>query len=164
MNSTTKAIEAQIIDAAVTSFSLGPEDQDEALRFGMRVHDILESLKADTHVPSSWPTDEEIDVALNEWVGGGDKSIYSTIGFASAFARYLCDRLSALLPAEADGLGVPVAEPRVGPIAPPLRSGPSDQGANVPDANAAHDDYCVACWNCMPIGETCAVCGRVNEG
>jgi len=27
-----------------------------------------------------------------------------------------------------------------------------------------NDDYCLACWNTMPVGETCAVCGRVNTG
>lgn len=27
-----------------------------------------------------------------------------------------------------------------------------------------NDDYCIACWNCMPVGETCAVCGRINKG
>lgn len=30
------------------------------------------------------------------------------------------------------------------------------------DAEQKEDAYCIACWNCMPYLETCAVCGRVN--
>ena len=128
-------LEAEIMDAAVTCFNLGPENQEEALRFGMKVHDILAGSRIPIAVKEAGDAmRDHLEILSEGWEADGAFD-------AAKFPASLVEAWDTALTAKGEQQGKEEGErPKTvaGPSAVSPQPSASEDAATVPLANAKY--------------------------